>query len=62
MRILAIFVAAAGLLLTIIPSFFVFLGNLTWQVHARLMFIGMLLWFIFAPVALKKKEKKGVAS
>jgi len=55
MRILAIFVAAAGLLLTIVPSFFVFLGNLTWQAHARLMFIGMLLWFIFAPFAMKKK-------
>ncbi len=55
MRILAFFIAAVGLVLTIVPSFFVFLGNLTWQAHARLMFIGMLLWFIFAPVAMKKK-------
>lgn len=56
MRIFAFFIAAAGLVLTIVPSFFVFLGSLTWQAHARLMFIGMLLWFIFAPVAMKKKK------
>ena len=62
MRILALFIAAAGLILTIVPSFFVFLGNLTWQAHARLMLIGMLLWFIFAPVAMKSKKQKGVAS
>ena len=55
MRILALITAAVGLILTIIPSFFVFLGNLAWQAHARLMFIGMLLWFIFAPIAMKKK-------
>jgi len=55
MRIFALFIAAAGLLLTIVPSFFVFLGNLAWQAHARMMFIGMLLWFIFAPIAMKKK-------
>jgi len=48
----------AGLILTIVPSFFVFSGNLTWQAHARLMFIGMLLWFIFAPIAMKKKENR----
>lgn len=58
MRILALFIAASGLILTIVPSFFVFLGNLTWQAHARLMFIGMLLWFIFAPIAMKKKESR----
>jgi len=62
MRIFALFIAAAGLLLTIVPSFFVFLGGLSWHSHARLMFIGMLLWFVFAPIAMKSKKQKGIAS
>jgi hypothetical protein len=62
MRILALVIALCGLILTIIPSFFVFLGDLTWQAHARLMFIGMLLWFVFAPIGMKGKKQKGIAS
>jgi len=56
MRTVALFTALIGLVLTIVPSFFVFLGNLTWGNHARLMFIGMLLWFIFAPLGMKSTE------
>jgi hypothetical protein len=55
MRTVALITALIGLVLTIVPSFFVFLGNLTWGNHARLMFVGMVLWFIFAPIAMKKK-------
>jgi hypothetical protein len=55
MRTVALITALIGLVLTIVPSFFVFLGNLTWGNHARLMFVGMVLWFIFAPIGMKKK-------
>lgn len=55
MRTIALITALIGLVLTIVPSLFVFLGNLSWGDHAQLMFIGMVLWFIFAPIAMKKK-------
>ena len=57
MRVLALVIAFSGLILTIVPSFFVFLGDLSWEVHSRLMLIGMLLWFIFAPIGMKSKEQ-----
>lgn len=56
MRIFALIVALAGLILTIVPSFFVFLGDLSWESHSRLMFIGMILWFVFAPIAMKNRR------
>lgn len=56
MRTVALITALIGLVLTIVPSFFVFLGNLTWGNHARLMFIGMVLWFIFAPIGMKSRK------
>jgi hypothetical protein len=59
MNIVALITALIGLALTIVPSFFVFFGSLSWGDHAQLMFIGMLLWFIFAPIGMKKKKKKG---
>jgi hypothetical protein len=55
MRTVALITALIGLALTIVPSFFVFSGNLSWGDHARLMFVGMVLWFIFAPIGMKKK-------
>lgn len=62
MRTVALITALISLVLTIVPSFFVFLGNLTWGNHARLMFVGMVLWFIFAPIGMKSRNKKGIAS
>jgi hypothetical protein len=67
MRTVALITALIGLVLTIVPSFFVFLGNLTWGDHAWLMFVGMVLWFIFAPIGMKSRKnrkgpQKGVAS
>lgn len=56
MRIIALFAALAGLILTVGPSVFVFLGHASWSLHARLMFIGMVLWFIFAPIGMKGKR------
>jgi uncharacterized protein YqgC (DUF456 family) len=56
MRIVALITALIGLVLTIVPSVFVFLGNLSWGDHSQLMFIGMLLWFIFAPIGMKRRK------
>ena len=35
----------AGLLLTILPSILVFMGNISMDAHKQLMFVGVLLWF-----------------
>lgn len=40
----------AGLALTVVPAFLVFLGRLTWETHAVLMAVGALLWFVTAPL------------
>lgn len=54
MRMLAIILALLGLLLTVVPSFLVFYGAMVWKTHVQLMFAGMVLWFVFAPVGMKK--------
>lgn len=56
MRTVALITALIGLALTIVPSLFVFSGNLSWGDHAQLMFIGMILWFIFAPIGMKRRK------
>ena len=45
-----------GLGLTVIPSFFVFSGQIAWSTHARLMMAGTLLWFVTAPFWIKKRS------
>jgi len=40
--------------LTVVPSFYVFAGSITWQTHAGLMLSGTLLWFVSAPIWMKK--------
>lgn len=44
-----------GLGLTVIPSFFVISGQISWNTHARLMMAGTLLWFITAPFWIKRR-------
>ena len=44
-----------GLALTVVPSFYVFVGNIGWQTHADLMLGGTLLWFATAPFWMKKQ-------
>ena len=53
MRIVSILISIAGLALTVVPSFFVMYQQITWTLHAQLMFVGMVLWFISAPVWIK---------
>ncbi len=48
-----------GLGLTVVPSFFVFSGALTWSTHATLMAIGALLWFATAPFWLLRDGSAG---
>jgi hypothetical protein len=38
-----------GLGLTVVPSFFVFAGTMTWDTHALLMLVGTILWFATSP-------------
>jgi hypothetical protein len=35
--------------LTVVPSFFVFAGTMTWDTHALLMLVGTILWFATSP-------------
>ena len=42
-------VSGLGLALTVLPSFLVMTAHLSWGMHARLMFVGMVLWFATAP-------------
>jgi len=53
MKVLAILVSITGLMLTVMPAFFVLYQAIPWDVHARLMAVGMVLWFVSAPVWIK---------
>jgi len=54
MRAVAIVVSCAGLALTVVPSFYVMTGCLSWVAHVQMMFAGMILWFVSAPFWIKK--------
>ena len=56
MRITVLSMSLLGLILTLGPSLFVFVGKISWALHSRLMLVGMLLWFVFAPMGLKDKQ------
>lgn len=56
MKSALITLSCLGLGLTVIPSFLVFTGMIGWNVHANLMFAGMVLWFVTAPFWLGKKQ------
>jgi hypothetical protein len=43
-----------GLGMTVIPSFYVFAGSISWQTHANVMLGGTILWFVTAPFWMKK--------
>jgi hypothetical protein len=54
MKIFAGLGSVIGLGLTILPAVLVFSGTLSWQTHANLMTLGMILWFFTAPLWMKK--------
>ena len=57
MRTIAIILAVTGLLMTVAPSFLHFYGKISWTLHAHLMFVGMIIWFVCAPVWYFRKKK-----
>ena len=44
-----------GLVLTVVPAVLVFAGTIAWATHARLMLLGMVLWFLTAPFWMGRK-------
>jgi hypothetical protein len=50
------FISYSGLGLTLIPSFLVFTGNLSFDTSKMLMFIGTIVWFVSAPSWMNKAE------
>ena len=56
MKKILIILSYIGLGLTVIPSFFVFKGIITWNLHAQLMLAGMFVWFLTAPFWMQKKK------
>ena len=57
MKLIVKFISYIGLGLTLIPSFFVFTGNLSLDPNKILMFIGTIIWFISAPSWMNKTEE-----
>jgi uncharacterized protein YqgC (DUF456 family) len=56
MKTVLIVLSILGLILTVVPAFFVFAGTIAWTTHSHLMTAGMVLWFVTAPFWLGKKE------
>lgn len=57
-RLLLWTIGAAGLALTVLPAFFVFLGRLSLERHQWYMLIGMVLWFAVAPSIVGKSREQ----
>ncbi len=56
MKLLIKFISYIGLGLTLIPSFLVFAGNISFDSSKMLMFIGTIIWFVSAPSWMNKAE------
>ncbi|MCP4728434.1 MAG: hypothetical protein GY863_25580 [bacterium] len=56
MRKIFIILSFVGLCLTVLPSFFVMKGMIEWETHSKIMFFGMILWFAFAGLWMKKNK------
>lgn len=54
MKKVLVIVSLVGLCLTVIPSFMVMFGKITWESHSNLMILGMILWFCSSPFWVKK--------
>jgi len=51
-------ISLIGLILTLFPSFFVFLGVIELGPNKNLMILGTILWFITAPFWMNKRVQK----
>ena len=56
MRTLGKLLALAGLLLTLIPIFLMLLDFISYDDNKNLMLIGTVLWFIVAPLIIRKDQ------
>ena len=56
MNLFAKIVSLIGLIMTLLPSIFVFYGNLTLETCKLLMIFGTLIWFISAPKWINKNS------
>lgn len=57
MKLLLQFIAAIGLIFTVVPAFLVFSGFITLDLHKNMMVLGMLLWFGSVPFLLNKNRQ-----
>jgi hypothetical protein len=57
MKLLLKPISYIGLLLTLIPSFLVFTGNISLDSCKMLMLIGTIVWFVSAPSWMNKAEE-----
>jgi len=57
MKFLVKIISYTGLGLTLIPSFLVFTGNMSFDSSKMLMFIGTIIWFVTAPGWINKAEE-----
>jgi hypothetical protein len=57
MKPLLKFISYIGLGLTLIPSFLVFTGNISLDSSKIFMFVGTIIWFLFAPSWMNKAEE-----
>jgi uncharacterized membrane protein YGL010W len=55
MKIILISLALVGLLATVLPSVLVYFGVMELETHKAVMAIGMIVWFITAPLFMKRK-------
>ena len=58
MKTVAKIVSYICLLLTLVPSFLVFMGEITLETNKNLMLAGTIGWFISAPFWMNKKEEE----
>jgi hypothetical protein len=49
-------ISFVGLGLTVVPSFLVFAGRITWDTHAALMLVGTVLWYASAPFWMRQTK------
>ncbi len=56
LKLLLKVISFAGLVLTVLPSFFVFNNIITLDTDKFLMLIGTLIWFIVSPFWMNKKD------
>lgn len=57
MRIFFIVISIIGLILTIVPAVLVFYARIGWNAYTNAMILGMILWFVFAPLWMGKHKK-----